>query len=308
MNRYIFLVIFLSSVHLAAQEELKWAPDGAIWHYTYRNPPFRVGYLTLEAKGDTVLNDTTGRKIIQTVYEYNGNQNPDRAPIIIFQNEKKIYYWLKNRFTLLYDFTKQIGDTIKIIAPIYDFEDDSIMYFRVDSVESFFIGNQVFQRQYLDFIGMGAIEYAAQFGGWNSEIFGNEEFFFIPVNQLTCDSECPEGLRCYNDNNFDQRFVDFPCDTVDFLVANQDVNSYELDVRTYPNPASHFINIELNRLPSNTKNLQYAITDLQGQMVSSRQFLPGDVSRIPLALPNGIYLISIQSDKWLATQKFIVQN
>ncbi|MCB0666513.1 MAG: hypothetical protein KDC80_11845 [Saprospiraceae bacterium] len=232
MNRYIFLVIFLSSVHLAAQEAPEWAMEGALWHYTYLSLPYEVKYLTLEVKGDSLLNDTTCRVLKPRLYGQSGEENTELAPICLRQEGRRIYYWVKNRFTLLYDFDALVGDTIEIIAPITQYEDDSVMYFRVDSVGEVEIDGKTLRSQYLVPIEKGAAGYSVQFSEWNIELIGNS-YYMLPINQLYCDSECPISLRCYGDQMISKKVV-IPCDTTDFLIATRNANSYGFQHKYFP--------------------------------------------------------------------------
>jgi hypothetical protein len=283
-----------------------WAPDESIWHYTYYNRPLGVQYLTLEARGDTVIGDTTARVIIQKVYDQNGVQNSDRPPVYLYQDNKRIYYWVKNRFTLLYNFEAEVGDTLTIIAPINEFQEDSVMYFRVDSTATLSIANQILDRQYLTPIEKGAAGYAVQFSGWNTELFGNE-MFLIPVDQIVCDSECPEGLRCYGDNNVQEKFVDFPCDTIDLLVSARDNQVYGSQISIWPNPAFHSIHVVRTGFPVNRK-VYLRISDLSGKVVVTNTELSNHIQEQKINFDPGLYFVTVWCNNWVATKKLIVSN
>ena len=181
-------------LEMTAQDSPSWAPIGAKWYYTFRHAPNRFQYLELESVGDTVIQDTVARVISPTIFRDTGEEDHSLDNILLHQNGQKIFYYLNGRFTLLYDFTLDVTDTLKIIAPIFDFEIDSVMHFVVDSVaEMDFNGSQL-KRQYLRAIDVGASNYSVQFGGWNTELFGNM-YYLIAWNQLECDNECAEGIK-----------------------------------------------------------------------------------------------------------------
>ncbi|MCB0666514.1 MAG: T9SS type A sorting domain-containing protein [Saprospiraceae bacterium] len=54
--------------------------------------------------------------------------------------------------------------------------------------------------------------------------------------------------------------------------------------------------------------LYYSITDLQGNVFSQSTSFEANTRQIPLTLPDGIYFISLQTEEWSVTRKFIVQK
>ena len=75
--------------------------------------------------------------------------------------------------------------------------------------------------------------------------------------------------------------------------------------KIYPNPNKGIFNIKFDKNPS--QNWQYQITNLQGQILINNQQLIDhkiDANR----LPAGVYLLNLQNDEKIYTQKIIIQK
>ncbi len=83
------------------------------------------------------------------------------------------------------------------------------------------------------------------------------------------------------------------------------INKSELVIKSYPNPAQNTINIEFNQRP--TANI--VVTDITGQAFvrTQRTTVDGKVVRVPLThLPNGMYVIHVETSKSIVQQRFVV--
>ena len=296
---------------IKAQDDLEWAPLGATWHYTFWNPPHQY-YMTLEAIGDTVINDTTARVLKQTVYRGEGPPTASRSNIYIYPDGDKVYYWAQDSFTVLYDFTASVGDTLEIIAPVYEWYDrGSTMYFRVDSVEKIIVEDKVLRRQYLRAFERGAKEYAFQFSGWHFEIFGCDKFF-IPLNGLECDGGCPEGLRCYSDNRFSVMFThqpsaNVPCERIVIIVSAEEQTLRENQVVVFPNPSrGNPVRIHIRSPGPSGESVYYQVVDLSGRKVAEETVVRGGNEPWRLYLKPGVYILTVQGKNWWDTEKIVV--
>ncbi|MCB0688698.1 MAG: hypothetical protein KDC53_19300 [Saprospiraceae bacterium] len=309
-SKYIKGIVLIAAslimiLNITTAQDNKWAEEGATWHYTQIHPvsgTLIIGYTMLEAVGDTIIHDTLAQVIRHSVYQE--FEPVYRSPIYIHQEGKKVYYFLKNRFTLLYDLAAEVGDTLEIVAPIYEFQDDSIMYFRVDSVEEIsVVGNQLI-RQNLYPIDKGATEYAVQFSGWNIEKMGNQQFF-LPVYQLDCDNNCTEGLRCYEDAEISQKFVDFPCDTFDYTVSYFDLNTINLDFEIAPNPARDHISIAIGTAEVIGKTFMQLL-DARGSVVTPVHMIRASKEDLYFSVSAGVYYLRVWNNECAGVKKIAV--
>ena len=75
-------------------------------------------------------------------------------------------------------------------------------------------------------------------------------------------------------------------------------------IKIYPNPSSDFINLDLSN--SDTKVLSIKISTIQGQIISE-QIITNLIEHISVAnLSKGIYVLQLNSDKGILTQKIII--
>jgi len=83
------------------------------------------------------------------------------------------------------------------------------------------------------------------------------------------------------------------------------IKSYQNIFSIYPNPNKGIFNIKFDK--NQSQNWQYQITNLQGQILINKQQLIDnkiDASR----LPAGVYLLNLQNDERIYTQKIIIQK
>ena len=83
------------------------------------------------------------------------------------------------------------------------------------------------------------------------------------------------------------------------------INNFENIFSIYPNPNKGIFNIKFDKNPS--QNWQYQITNLQGQILMNDQQLI-DRKIDASWLPAGVYLLNLQNDEKIFTQKIIIQK
>ena len=82
-------------------------------------------------------------------------------------------------------------------------------------------------------------------------------------------------------------------------------NLPEIDFSLYPNPASNFINIELDQ--SAYRNNSMKIYNLLGELITEKRVSTSRISLDVSNYPKGVYLININSEQGNKTKRFIVQ-
>ena len=125
--KYSFVLIFTLFCYCFSFSQIEFAPVGAKWWYVLPcadlNPD--CGYSTFESVNDTILLNKNAKIIKYTV---NGVVKPE-ATQIMYSDSDKIYYYMNNKFYMLYDFGAKAGDTLKIkLGPQY-FTNDTIGYY-----------------------------------------------------------------------------------------------------------------------------------------------------------------------------------
>jgi hypothetical protein len=82
-------------------------------------------------------------------------------------------------------------------------------------------------------------------------------------------------------------------------------NLPEIDFSLYPNPATNFINIELDQ--SAYRNNSMKIYNLLGELITEKRVSTSRISLDVSNYPKGVYLININSEQGNKTKRFIVQ-
>ena len=90
-------------------------------------------------------------------------------------------------------------------------------------------------------------------------------------------------------------------------IINSNENTQEQFVSIYPNPATDFVNIELNNTSGNEKT-SISIVDLSGKIVYNEETV--DVSHLIIATNSfgkGMYIVNIKNDSKIVNTKLIVK-
>ncbi len=88
------------------------------------------------------------------------------------------------------------------------------------------------------------------------------------------------------------------------VLSGIDKNDYSTSIEIYPNPASDFVTLNINKNKALTLNIYNLIgTLVKSEMLkqNQRQINIGDLN-------NGIYVIEIKSKEWTENQKIIIQR
>ena len=308
----IFLIYFsFLSQQLPAQNDgVEWAPIGATWHYeiTY---PFSsvVNCLAMEVVKDTIVNNTPARLINGKLYQYSGDTIPatdvyDQGNIILHQKGDSVYYYRKNKFELLYDFSLEVGDTMDIVTPApYDPNNvsDTMIQMVVDSVGEVVVGNDTLRKQVFRMLRKFDSNYG--FGGTHIEKIGNL-YFLLPVDDLLCDVFCPLPLRCYQDSSLLYKLSEVDCDATYLMTSTQ--NNLSLpEIRLYPNPVSSGagqLHIE------GPERFTWRLLDIHGRILyhSAREVSGKVAVSLPAGLSPGLYLIEIRTGERTYVRKLVV--
>lgn len=292
MNKLFFTIsiLFTIAAGLKSQNYVPFPIENANWNVFYvgtcqeRAPDTLLLKYTIN--GDTTINELTYKKLC---LENGDTINPQTKAIGGLREEnRKIYYngltilsSTDDKEYLLYDFTKQIGDTIlhnpqgwfkSVILDI-----DSVL---IDGVyrKRYKVDNHWYY-QNPDYIieGIGSIN-----NGLLGHISG------IP----TCGTHYWEHI-CFKENgvvkNLNPVFVDCRASN---LILSSVITRTNSKIKIYPNPTDQYLHIENN---SNENDLTITILDVSGRTISEKK-IDARKTKMKLDIPLGIYCVQITTD------------
>lgn len=320
MKRILFILSLLaiqSIISLSAQDNF--ANIGSIWHNTIPDPvngsPF-YDFTKYECIKDTVI-DTLNCKFISS---------SKVNPVIIYEENDKVYFLNNGKLNLLFDFAVEVGDTIYFDMQVYTFlienETDFIFIDTIMKVLSVIedVDSILFESVYLKQI-RAAIYPAGDFlvnAVWPrtfdfTQKLGCVQDGLIPllIKGMGPAIENSKYLRCYSDSEISYlnphwEQYNRPCN----YRYNTSINNMEksmIDVNIYPNPTSERINIDFRNFHGECRVFIYGIAGT----VYQRSFaFSGDDTIITLSLKGwypGVYYIAIRSKEGelLLNQTFI---
>lgn len=271
------------SFNLSAQE---WAPVGAQWHYSIPGFIF-ASYETITSVKDTLILERNCRKlqIRSGMPEYEAVYSK-----YMYQENDQVYRYYpdENRFGLIYDFSKEAGNSWMLDLGSY------LVTVNVDSTSWIQINDSIRKVQYVNDGGF------AHFWGPIIEGIGHMQYLF-PINGLAGPAYGP--FRCYQDSTvglFKFSWLDqglLPCDTTWNLSMNTHVSQNDLSFapKISPNPAHDhlFISLDVGTQPFEALSL----LDLQGRPVRQEAYAaPTYEGELSLhGIPPGLYLLKVVS-------------
>lgn len=222
------------------------------------------------------MKDLGGTELIR--YTENGDS-------VLFYNTEK------ERFQLLYDFTKEVGDTI-----YYEDFPESISSIYIDSfamvvTEKGFIKDEDMTDS-LIYMKLNHITYSeASPGAWGYHIqyLGCEHGFF-PTHGLVCAGKV---LGCATING-DKSYIvtEYLCGS-----SNEELRAKYVSVSIFPNPVQDEVSIDFSPVLT-SETLQLDITNLLGQSMLSEVVFSRGVYRVNVAdFPSGAYILVLKNEK-----------
>ena len=296
-NIFCCIVLILSAVTFLSAQLDGFAPVGAKW--TYReyipspNPAVGAYYpYYMQVDSEVVFQNRLCRHL-------SGGaglpQSQDWQFYLYNQNDSVFWYGFDNKFSLLYDFSAEVGDSWKIHG--FNLLEGDTVYVTVDSISHIVAGGDTLKVWHITF---------SEWADWSDiliERIGSTRFI-IPFPALY--ESRISHLRCFESDTFQAIFVPYPCDTL-IAVGTSAIaeNAKDPVARLYPNPASDQVQIEC---PAHTgEMLGVEMFDITGRKVLSETFyntgthtlyfpnLPGGWYRVDLTGPGirGSYRLSV---------------
>lgn len=234
---------------LAETHAQKWFTPASKWYYgaesagpeTY-NIPLEISY-----SKDTIIEGKLCLKY-QTPFENRTNYLGSLSSFYIHSDTltQAQYVYFNNRFQVLYDFNKKIGDTLFIPAfgeTRHVIPSDSGTWVRIDSTGFDTIGGKVFRTMY--YADLFPWQYDWTYSGKVIEGIGNITGLYPNATNQPYALRLT-GLRCYQDDSLDLKWGNIACDSVVSTALNK-IDLLKNDITIYPNPFNEYINIDLSK-------------------------------------------------------------
>lgn len=324
-------LIFFISYPLLAQESETWPAPGAVWKYcvTGDSPPFSVWSHTFTVTSDTVIGSHTYAMVRLTEV----NDEPlatdgsswwipeENMRTYFRQSEDTVYRHVNGEdhvfmihgiepnqefttFRSLYDDFDQWSCTDELplavlSADVVEYDGATYRELVLQDLDPFFEGENALENTYVFIEGVGlkhefpflTPEHAGDSGndsGDLAECLGG--VLHLPAS----------SLYHYHD---DTRSIDFfECD---ITVSTDDVNSDRASFRLFPNPAKDVVTIEAKG--DGQQRLQVRVYDMRGMLLNEYVNVMPRTSIDLGWLSSGIYLVSVESDNDVVTQKLVIE-
>jgi len=252
-KKIMLLTLICLTQHIDANNNnSKWMPIGAKWHYT--KPTLsgdEMECISFECVKDTIINGKSCN-ILEIKDCYNHGSIISRE--FIRHNNDSIFYFNSGQFHLLYNFNAKKGDVISVhndkFKPTNGFVfsySDSIEYFKykVLEIDSVNIMNNWFKRQKVAPLKSGDWGFGVCVqDSYIIEKIGSLQYFFGRYGTITVGGSCGI-LRCYSDSELSYTKPDWDksCDFITSISTNES----EGIIKIYPNPAEDKIIIEITK-------------------------------------------------------------
>lgn len=279
MKRIIFLICFsiLLSYHPNAQDYVPFPTSNAEWkinHFSIFGGNFTQRVVM---SGDTMINNKTYQKIFSN-NPYSTNTEDSLFYSLALREEEKKIYFVDNGTVeehLLYDFTKEVGDSVTIFAT---FGNSTIVPItsKIDAIDSIQLIDGSYRKQYF-------------FEWYNEYWIEGIGSTFKPLEPFDNISDNSYTLECFSDN---EKLVyslnSTSCDGF-VNVSNPKNNN---DIAVFPNPFQDNLTVINNSENSRIKNI--SIFDFLGRIFFKSENTNGKKMEFNLKnIPLGVYYLKI---------------
>ena len=301
--RKLSLILNLLVFPVALLAQTDFAPIGAVWFHAQlhnlENHDSTIRYRVSTAVGDTVIDNILCRKIEQRSIGRQDWSTPG-APLdtnrlpdgYAYTSGDTVFYYSNDlgRFTPLYIFNVQAGDTVVYEVAPQAFDTSSSFRILVDSITIVNLGGVALRRVHFHPLApsnywVNATHYTERMGAFGSYLL--EHFFGIyPAIYVL------PYLRCYQDADFS---VVMTHETCNYLPTEVHMVESPTHFRIFPNPSKGLIHMTHNVEGA----LMVKVQDYTGRLVHTA-LLPGGSKKIGLDLAHlsaGNYLIVVYDEK-----------
>jgi len=287
-------VTFTYSTYCLAQTN-NFAPLGATWYYddiydiNTDDTIYITGYNQVESISDTLITDKICRKLKFSYVDSEGVLDPENHYYFMYENNEKVYFYLVDRFLLLYDFS---GDDWYAQDIYYEFGDSS--FISVDSVtfelydgvllktihthhdvgsNLFFLSNKIIEK-------IGPLCYLFLYHGGD-------------------DSYRPSNLRCYKDSELDIHInPDFASDSlIPEITDLQTTLPFNIKIYSYSNTV---------QLENIFEPIEVSLINMLGEKVVNPFIVTTDMSFNCSNLISGTYIIILKNSNNVYAQQILI--
>ncbi len=316
-NYFLSLVTILLTITSAQAQGDYFAPIGAEWYYGSINQFNYPHYSVFRVEKDTVVSGVACRKITG-VYVPRDSASRALDDIYVYSTKDTVFYYNKtfSRFTPLYIFNVEEGDTMIYDCPYYDYAPhftfkyetppiDSFFESKVDRIEILNINDLSLKQVYPSRIPH--VNYSWFFSGVYTERIGSS-YFMIPHSSPGIPEDSEIELRCYTDHEITYQLIT-PCDTLfqrPTSVKHPD-NFTNSNIVVYPNPSTG--NFTINTRLDYPDQGQINITDLSGRVIH-QLLIPKEKQEMyefSMQLPAGIYILRYTVNNMAYAAKLMIQ-
>jgi hypothetical protein len=311
MRLLLLIMCFIFSFTcLRAQNDFVQA--GAEWHYDMTYGSFRQ-----YVHSDTVINGISCKRIktdtyVDSLYFYQGLRIYSLSNKYIYSSNDTVYAYnsLFGRFTPLYIFNVQPGDTITLPVQVPDASyfipnGDSTFRLVIDSVKMELHDTALLKTVYThpDTSSYNPMKYDKY--TWNiGALTGLLPKCLIGCHFIMDDRhQATDSLRCYKDNRIAAKYIQGNCQKGISLSVPSKAHDYTISI--HPNPATETVFITNNSL---VKISAATITGLDGRVYKHyEQEIPAEISITDLAA--GTYLVTVQTENGtVLTRRLVVMR
>jgi hypothetical protein len=321
VKKLLFLIAFIYLVQIRVQAQTNiyhpFPDSNAVWRQNSYYPiPCSHGLGGEESKyqytigGDTIINPYTYKKIYASgsdeqcggfgsggYYNYVGGLRQDLV-------NKKVYFKYANYpDTLLYDFSKQIGDTLRLAEIQYTFFYYGSVYLGrytslIASIDSVLVGGSYYKQFHLkDTCNNCYYDNFVLIEGVGSIAGLLEGFQYLDPTRPSVGSQ----LVCFSNNTHIYPSDSTSCSLITYNVSIEKSKEKKTIFKIYPNPSNGSINITITNAIDELK-----VTDLLGQIVYETK---PQATNTTLQLDNaGVYFIAITCGKETSVKKVVVNK
>ncbi len=287
-------VTFTYTTYCLAQTN-NFAPLGATWYYddiydiNTDDTIYITGYNQVEFISDTLITDKICMKLKFSYVDSEGVLDPENHYYFMYENNEKVYFYLEDRFLLLYDFS---GDDWYAQDIYYEFGDSS--FISVDSVtfelydgvllktihthhdvgsNLFFLSNKIIEK-------IGPLCYLFLYHGGD-------------------DSYRPSNLRCYKDSELDIHInPDFASDSlIPEITDLQTTLPFNIKIYSYSNTV---------QLENIFEPIEVSLINMLGEKVVNPFIVTTDMSFNCSNLISGTYIIILKNSNNVYAQQILI--
>lgn len=318
------LLFGLTSNNATAQSNI-WVQNNAVWHYDFDFLNGSYGFIKTEHVGDTMLYGHLAKVFSSTRYRFFSDQNQithlsSITPLddqYTWSNNNQVYYLVGQQYELLYDFTKNPGESYNIVSQESPVDlCNPVSVTTVMDTGSMVIDNTLYPTMELN----SSYSNLTKLNGSVNARFGNYSTNYAPMTWLfpiksgylpgpIPASPCDSNLiiewtyfrfRCFQDDSITVNPGNVDCEYYLNHVGMPELN--ENGYLLYPNPAADFVTLVS---PFEENDVQ--VFTISGSLLYSGKST-AKIQEMSLGLPKGTYILKVSSENQLRyTEKLVIQ-